>query len=231
MASEKILIIDDEKEICALIQSFLSKTNYISEVAYDAMAALEKVRSFEPDLIVLDVMLPDMYGTDLCLEIRKLTNSPILFLSCKAETVDKISAFSAGGDDYVTKPFLPEELMARIRAHLRRARLASGPASKKSVLEHKGLEINLESCEVSLNGEEIKLTAKEFDILAVLMQNPKRVFSVEQLFEQVWKSESLVGDSKTVMVYMSNLRKKLEKDPKSPKYIVNIRGFGYKMNG
>jgi len=231
MAGEKILIVDDEKEICALIQSFLSKANYSSDAAYDAAAALKKVKSFEPDLIVLDVMLPDMYGMDLCLEIRKLTNSPILFLSCKADTVDKISAFSAGGDDYVTKPFLPEELMARIRAHLRRARLVSEPVSKKSIVEHKSLTVNLDNYEVFLNGEEVKLTAKEFDILAVLIQNPKRVFSVEQLFEQVWKSESLGGDSKTVMVYMSNLRKKLERDPKGPKYIVNIRGFGYKISG
>jgi len=231
MSTEKILIIDDEKEICALIQSFLGKVNYSSEAAHDAASAVEKVRSFKPDLIVLDVMLPDMYGTDLCLEIRKLTNSPILFLSCKAEAMDKISALSAGGDDYMTKPFLPEELVARIRAHLRRARISSEPATKKTVFTHNGLTVNLDSYEVFLNGEEVKLTAKEFDLLAMLIKNPKRVFSAEQLFEQVWKSESLGSENKTIMVYMSNLRKKLENDPNDPKFIVNIRGFGYKFNG
>lgn len=231
MANEKILIIDDEEEICALIQSFLNKANYSSEAAYDAVSALDKVRSFTPDLIVLDVMLPDMYGMDLCLEIRKLTNCPILFLSCKSDTVDKIAAFSAGGDDYVTKPFLPDELMARIRAHLRRSRLAYEPNKEKTIFEHKGLTIDMNSYEVFLNGEEIKLTAKEFDILALLVQNPKRVFSAEQLFEQVWKSDSLGSDNKTVMVYMSNLRKKLDKDANAPKYITNVRGFGYKING
>jgi len=231
MASGKILIIDDEAEICSLIQSFLSKENYLSEVAYNGEVALEKLKLFEPDLIVLDVMLPDMYGMDLCLEIRKFTNNPILFLSCKADAVDKIAALSAGGDDYVTKPFLPEELMARIRAHLRRARLASESPVKRTTFEYKGLKLDLVSCEVFADGEEIKLTAKEFEILALLIQNPKRVFSIEQLFEQVWKCESLTGDNKTVMVYMSNLRKKIEKNSRGHKYIVNIRGFGYKMNG
>jgi len=231
MATDKILIVDDEQAICTLIQSYLDKMNYLSAVAYDAASALEKVRSFKPDLIILDVMLPDMYGIDLCLEMRKLTNSPILFLSCKAESIDKISAFSAGGDDYVTKPFLPEELVARIRAHLRRVRLASETVSTKSVFTHNGLTVNLENYEVFLNGRKIKLTAKEFDLLAVLIQNPKRVFSAEQLFEQVWKSESLSGDSRTIMVYISSLRKKLERDPNAPQYIINIRGFGYKFNG
>lgn len=231
MSKERILIVDDEKEICMLIQSFLDKMNYASDVAYSAAAAIEKVKSFEPDLIVLDVMLPDMYGTDLCLEIRKLTNSPVLFLSCKGEAFDKIAAFSAGGDDYVTKPFLPEELMARIRAHLRRARIVAEPPVKKTVFEQNGLRVDMDSYEVFLGGEEVKLTAKEFDLLALLIQNPKRVFSAEQLFEQVWKSESLGGESKTIMVYISNLRKKLESGPSGQKYIANIRGFGYKFNG
>ena len=231
MASEKILIVDDAKEICALIQTFLRKMNYTSDVAFDAASAIGKVKSFKPDLIVLDIILPDMNGVDLCLEIRKLTDCPVLFLSCKSDTVDKVAAFSAGGDDYVTKPFLPEELMVRIRAHLRRARITRNKTAEKTVFEHKGLTVDMNSYEVFLEGEEIKLTAKEFDILALLIQNPKRVFSVEQLFEQVWKSESLGSDSKTVMVYMSNLRKKLEKDQGGQKYITNIRGFGYKING
>jgi len=231
MATDKILIVDDEQAICTLIQSYLDKMNYTSAVAYDAASALEKVRAFRPDLIILDVMLPDMYGIDLCLEIRKLTNSPILFLSCKGESIDKISALSAGGDDYVTKPFLPEELVARIRAHLRRARLASEPVLKETVFNYNGLTVNLDNYEVSLDGKKIKLTAKEFDLLAVLIKNPKRVFSAEQLFEQVWKSESLSGDSKTIMVYISSLRKKLERGQNAPQFIINIRGFGYKFNG
>jgi len=145
--------------------------------------------------------------------------------------MDKISALSAGGDDYMTKPFLPEELIARIRAHLRRARISSEPVVKNTVFSHDDLTVNLDSYEVTLKGEKVRLTVKEFDILALLIQNPKRVFSAEQLFEQVWGSESLGNGNKTIMVYISNLRKKIEINPNDPKHIVNIRGFGYKFNG
>lgn len=231
MAGEKILIIDDEKPINDLIRSYLMKEGFIPFSAYTGQEALELIQSEKPDLIILDIMLPDMEGVDLCLEIRKTNNSPILFLSCKSEEIDKIIALSVGGDDYLTKPFLPGELIARIKAHLRRQKSsASKQIPHDEILEFPGLSINLQTREVYSEGLPVSLTAKEYDILLLLIQNPKRIFTAEQIFELVWKTTSLGGDTRTVMVYISTLRKKLEKNPESQKYILNIRGVGYSFN-
>ncbi|HHY91057.1 MAG TPA: response regulator transcription factor [Clostridiales bacterium] len=230
MAREKILIIDDELEINELIKSYLEKEDFQTSSAYNGRQALEMVRQEKPDLIILDIMLPDIDGIELCLDLRKHSDAPILFLSCKSEELDKILALSVGGDDYVTKPFLPGELVARVKAHLRRNRLLATPKKNNSIIKYPGLEVNLESHEVWVNQEPVNLSAKEFEILSLLIKNPKRIFSMEQLYQMVWKSESLEGDSRTIMVYISNLRKKIEPDPANPKYIINIRGVGYKFN-
>lgn len=228
---EKIMIIDDEKEINELIQSYLKKEGYDIYSAYDGRTALKMVSEVNPDLIILDVMLPDIDGKDLCFEIRKRTNCSILFLSCKSEELDKIIALSVGGDDYITKPFLPGELMARINAHLRRSRMANFNMPQNEVYHFPGLTVNIDNHEVFVDHQPVPLTAKEFEILSILVKNPKRVFSMEQLFQMVWKTESLDGDSNTIMVYISNLRRKLEINENNPKYIKNIRGVGYKFNG
>jgi DNA-binding response OmpR family regulator len=230
MAGEKILIVDDERPINDLIRSYLVKEGFIPFSAYTGKEALDLIKTEKPDFIILDIMLPDIEGVDLCLEIRKTNNSPVLFLSCKSEEIDKIIALSVGGDDYLTKPFLPGELIARIKAHLRRQKSSGSAKDGDDILEFPGLVINMQTREVFSDGLPISLTAKEFDILQLFIQNPKRIFTADQIFELIWKTSSLEGDSRTVMVYISTLRKKLEKNAEGSKYIVSIRGVGYTFN-
>lgn len=230
MSNEKILIVDDEKEMCLLVKSFLDNEQFQTYTAYDAASALDMLDTVTPDLILLDVMLPDMSGVDLCLQIRNRISSPIVFMSCKSEDIDKIIALSVGGDDYITKPFNSGELIARIKAHIRRERRAKGDAKAFHQYECKGLTVDEEGRKVTLDGEDVSMTTKEFDILLTLIKSPKRVFSMDQLFELVWKEESLSGDSRTIMVYISNIRKKIEPKERGIKYIYNIRGAGYKFN-
>lgn len=233
MPKEKILIVDDEKPINDLIRSYVEKEGFTPLQVYNGKDALEAARSNKPDLIILDIMLPDIDGTNLCLEIRKQSNAPIIFLSCKAEEMDKIIALSVGGDDYVTKPFQSGELIARIKAHLRRDQLSKLTAAEdpeEEIYEFPGLSINMMTHEVMADGKLVNLTAKEFEMLSLFVKNPRRIFSAEQLFELAWKTNSIEGDSNTVMVYVSTLRKKIEPNPSDPKYIINVRGFGYKFN-
>lgn len=234
MVGEKILIVDDEKPINDLIRSYVEKEGFQAITAFSGEEAIGKAKMETPDLIILDVMLPDMEGTSVCLELRKATNAPIIFLSCKSQEIDKIIALSVGGDDYITKPFMGGELIARIKAHLRRqkkleADRSLGPAPGK-LFSFPGLRIDTNTREIRVDDKQINLTSKEFEILMLLIENPKRVFSAEQIFELTWKTECLGGDSRTVMVYISTLRKKLEINDNNPKYILSIRGVGYKFN-
>lgn len=228
--SRKILIVDDEKSICDVVATYLKKEGFLPLVAMNAQSTLQIIEEERPDLIILDIMLPDMNGVDLCTEIRKKHNTPILFLSCKTETIDKIVALSVGGDDYVTKPFLPEELIARVKAHLRRFDSLTSQDMDEEIYEAPGLVVNATTREVFLDGEEVYLTVKEFDILHLLIKNAKRIYSSAQIFEYAWKVDSIAGDEKTVMVYISNLRKKIEGNKGERKYIISIRGLGYKFN-
>ncbi len=232
MPGEKILIVDDEKEINDLIKSYIVKEGYLAFSAYNGKDALSVVKDQNPDLIILDIMLPDADGTDLSLQIRRMTDCPILFLSCKSEEIDKIIALAAGGDDYMTKPFMPGELVARIKAHLRRHKPVQFMEAEEpnQVYQFPGLTVDLQSREVIADGNPANLTQKEFDILKLLVTNPKRVFTTDQIFEYAWRINSLEGDSRTVMVYISTLRKKIEVNPANPKYILSIRGVGYKFN-
>lgn len=230
MAAEKILIIDDDRDINALIASYLLKEGFTPISAYDHASALSMITKEKPDLIILDIMMPEIDGIELCLEIRKKHHMPILFLSCKAEEIDKIISLSVGGDDYITKPFLPGELVARIKAHLRRVRIASSAEAADEIVSMPGMTINFASREVFSNGKQVVLSAKEFEIISILVHNPKRIFSMDQLFEMVWQTNSLEGDSRTIMVYISNIRKKIEANPDNPKYIISVRGVGYKFN-
>lgn len=231
MSNEKILVVDDDRAINKLVCSYLVKEHFIPIQAYDGAQTIEAIRSENPDLIILDVMLPDKDGPALSLDIRKLTNAPILFLSCKNQEIDKIIALSAGGDDYITKPFMPGELIARIKAHLRRQNSFANPiASEDTVITAGDMVISPESHQCLIRGEEVKLTSKEFDILKLLIENPRKVFPATRIFESVWKSSCLESDTKTVMVYISTLRKKLEPHEDSPSYIISVRGVGYKFN-
>lgn len=230
MAGEKILVVDDETEISDLIALYLSKNGYCVITADTGKAALDLLSEHDPDLIVLDIFLPDIDGLELCQEIRKKSETPIIFLSCKSEETDKILGLAVGGDDYITKPFSPGELIARIKAHLRRNRLLNIRKDQKSdVLEYPGLIIDFLSHNVIVDNKTLMLSSKEFDILALLAQNPNIVFSLGQIYDSVWGLDNL-GDTRTVMVHMSNLRKKIEINPANPKFILTIKGVGYKFN-
>ncbi len=234
MSKERILIIDDEVELCNLIKYFLEHEGFETFMRYDATSALEDMAHINPDIIILDIMLPDMSGVDLCLRIRNEVCCPIIFMSCKAEEIDKIIALSVGGDDYITKPFDSGELVARVKAHIRReqrnkSRFAE--AEKGFIYECEGLVLDETKREVYLDGERLIFTAKGFDILNLLMKEPRRVFSKEQIFELVWKEEALGrSDNKTILVHMSGIRKKIEPEGRQIKYIHNIRSVGYKFN-
>lgn len=230
MRREKILIVDDEIEIGELICLYLAREGYQTLTAFDGYSAIEIVEKQRPELIILDIQLPDLDGFEVCLELRKITKAPILFLSCKGEDLDKILGLGVGGDDYMTKPFSPGELVARVKAHLRRSRMQSEPAQTEQDLRYGDLTIEPKSFTVTLRGEPVPLSAKEYQLLLLLAKNPDRVYSLDQLFTQIWESPS-IGDPRTVIVHISNVRKKIEDDPSRPTYIVTIRGGGYKFNG
>jgi DNA-binding response OmpR family regulator len=232
MTGAKILIVDDENTVNHQIKSHIQKEGFLAFSAYTGSEALKIIKEKEPDLVLLDNMLPDMSGIETCLEIRKTNNVPIMFLSHRSEETDKIVALSVGGDDYLTKPFLPGELTARIKAHLRRRDMEhyEPHVSEEKIFEFPGLTINVQTREVYLNGLSVYLTAKEFDILAFLIEQPKQIYSPEEIYEHVWKANAIGNDGRTVMVYISILRKKIECNPDNPKYIINIRRVGYKFN-
>ncbi len=230
MAGEKILVVDDDPDISDVLSLYLTKNGFEVLTAEDGFRAVELAKAAKPDLILLDVLLPGLDGLEVCQELRKEKNIPILFLSCKSEEIDKILGLSVGGDDYITKPFSPGEVIARVKAHLRRHRvLSTNQEPQNSILAFPGLVIDLNSHSVLMDGSSVDLSAKEFQLLAMLAQNPNTVFSIEKLFRSVWSSHSF-GDNRTVMVHMSNLRRKIEKDPSDPKYVVTIKGAGYKFN-
>lgn len=230
MINKKILVVDDEKNINDIVVSYLENDGFSTCSALNAEEGIKQVEKENPDLILLDVMLPDKNGIDLCMEIRKRGyNIPILFLSCKAEEVNKIVALSVGGDDYITKPFMPGELIARVKAHLRRF-----DNIKSELLEEvytaPGLLINVNTREIYVDDQLISATAKEFDILLLLIKNPRRIYNAAQIFQHAWRANSISGDEKTIMVHISTLRKKIENNKENYKYILSIRGMGYKFN-
>jgi len=232
MRGARILIVDDENTVNHMIKSYIQREGFLTLSAYSGREALKIVREKSPDLVILNNALPDMSGVEACLEIRKTDNVPIMFLSHRSEETEKIVALSVGGDDYLTKPFSPGELTARIKALIRRQNYnrAEEYEDAKRVYRYPGLSIDMQTREVFVSGLPVYLTAKEFDVLAFLIEHPKCIYSAAQIFEQVWKSNAICNDARTVMVYISTLRKKIEFDPGNPKYILNIRRVGYKFN-
>jgi len=231
LTNPKILIVEDEEDIKNLLSMYLIKEGFNVIWAINGEEAQKLTIREEPDLILLDILLPGRDGIEVCTLLRKHTNVPIIFVTCKKEDIDMILGLSIGGDDYITKPFSPRVLVARVKAHLRRSNLQQEPSSDKNCLYYPGLEINLTSRTVTVNDISVSLTAKEFDILVLLAKNPNRVFYTSQIFQKIWDTYVLDRDMKTVMVHMSNLRKKIEFHSSIPKYIVTVRGVGYKFNG
>lgn len=236
MNRDRILIVDDDPDILYIVEQYLLREGFSIAKATNGKMAIQLIDEFRPDMIILDILMPGMDGYETCQIIRQKTDAPILFLSAKEDDIDKILGLRIGGDDYVTKPFSPGELVARVKAHLRRHRIIE---SKKEdtghghihghILEFPGLHIDLESCVVKANGKIVSLSAKEFQLLALFAKNAGKVFPVEQLFQLIW-GENSFGDFRTVMVHISTLRKKIEPNPSEPKYILTVRGIGYKFN-
>lgn len=229
MDKETVLIVDDEKEIRDLVEIYLKNEGYNTLKAETGVDALNILEHTTVDLIVLDIMMPKMDGIQACMKIREEKNMPIIMLSAKSQDMDKINGLITGADDYMTKPFNPLELMARIKSQLRRyKRLNVQHYNDVDVLEVDDLFINIATHEVKIDGIEVKLTPREFDILELLVRNRGMVFSIEKIYEKVWKEEFLESDN-TVMVHIRKIREKIEKDSRKPKYIKTVWGVGYKI--
>lgn len=226
---KKILIVEDDPEIRNFIKLYLTNDGYQTVEVDQGNLALKVFQEENPDLVILDVLLPGLDGIEVCREIRKNSIVPIIFLSNKIDETDKIIGLTVGADDYMTKPFSPRELTARIRAHLRRQMYYDNKSyESNSILKFDNLTIDLERHRVISYHEEIELSAKEFSLLTYMAKYPGRIFKVDELFESVW-GEFSFGDTRTVMVHISSLRKKIERDSSNPKFIITVRGAGYKF--
>ena len=224
----KILVVDDEKTLVKGIKFNLENEGYEVECAYDGAAAVELARNNRFDLLILDVMMPEVDGLEACMRIREFSNVPIIMLTAKSEDADKLMGFECGADDYLTKPFNILELKARVRALLRRA--AGVQRQQGSVLTAGDLSLNTEERVAIRGGKTVDLTAKEYDLIELLMRNPRRVYSREHLMNVVW-GYTYAGDYRTVDVHIRRLREKLEQDPAEPEHIMTKWGVGYYFKG
>ncbi len=225
MPAGKILVVDDEKKIVDIVRAYLEREGYQVMVAYEGKSALELARRQPPDLIILDLMLPEISGWDICRILRKESEVPIIMLTARDETTDKIVGLELGADDYVTKPFDPKELVSRVKAVLRRAEGKMVPKGRLNVAD---LSIDVEKRLVRRSDEAIELTPIEFELLRVLAENPGRVYSRMQLLDRV-QGDAYEGYDRTIDSHIKNLRKKVEPDPDNPRYIITVYGVGYKL--
>lgn len=225
-----ILIIEDETSIAELQRDYLEINGYAVEIQHSGEKGLQRALAAEFDLIILDLMLPGVDGFEICRQIRSEKQIPILMVSAKKEDIDKIRGLGLGADDYITKPFSPSELVARVKAHLARYERLVGNREKQSgdQLRVRGLVIDRSARRVQVHGKEVAFTTKEFDLLTFFAVNPNRVFSKEQLFERIWGMDSM-GDIATVTVHVRKLREKIELDPSNPQYIETVWGAGYRF--
>jgi DNA-binding response OmpR family regulator len=226
---KNILIIEDDLDIAELERDYLQLNGYKAEIVQDGLQGLKKAASGIYDVVVVDLMLPNKDGFEIIRELRRNLEIPIIVVSARNEDIDKIRGLDVGADDYLTKPFSPAELAARIKAHITRYKRLKGNAAKSEVIQHKGLEINTASHKVFVSGREIQLTTKEYELLVFLASNPNIVFSKEHIFDTIWGDE-YSGDTATVAVHIQKIRKKIEKDPSNPEYIETLWGTGYRFN-
>lgn len=227
MTTKKILVVDDEKKIVEIIKAYLAREGYLVAAAYDGKTAIDIARREHVDLIVLDLMLPEISGWDVCRALRKESEVPIIMLTARDETTDKIVGLELGADDYVTKPFDPKELISRIRAVLRRYE-AKIPQS--NLIRVGDLNIDIDRRTVRRGDKGIELTSTEFDLLRLLAENPERVYSRMQLLDRT-QGEAYEGYERTIDSHIKNLRKKIEHDPNHPEFIITVHGAGYKLSG
>lgn len=226
---KKLLIVEDEITIAELEKDYLELSGFVVEVANDGNTGLKQALEEDYDLIILDLMLPGVDGFEICKQVRERKNTPIIMVSAKKDDIDKIRGLGLGADDYITKPFSPSELVARVKAHLARYdRLISSNNEENKIVEIRGLRIDTTARRVWINGEERQFTTKEFDLLTFLASHPNHVYSKEQLFREIWDMES-IGDIATVTVHIKKIREKVEYDTSHPQYIETIWGVGYRF--
>lgn len=223
-----ILVCDDDKEIVDAIEIYLLQEGYKVEKAYDGEQALEILHNKKIDLMVIDVMMPKLDGIRATFRVRKTSSIPIIILSAKTEDADKILGLNVGADDYVTKPFNPLELVARVKSQLRRYTTLSSSVKGETTYEAGGLVINDDLKKVTVDGEEVKLTPIEYNILLLLMKNKGKVYSISQIYEEIWNEEAIGADN-TVAVHIRHIREKIEINPKEPRYLKVVWGVGYKI--
>ncbi|WP_342389192.1 response regulator transcription factor [Salinicoccus bachuensis] len=224
----KVLIIEDEQSIAELERDYLEVNGIDSDIASDSKDSMKFARTGAYDLILLDLMLPDIDGFELCRQLRDLLDIPILMVTARREDIDKIRGFDRGADDYIVKPFNPNELVARVKAHISRYDRLKNNQKDSNEIQIGSLLIQPDSRKVMINGEEKIFTAKEFDLLKFLAENPNIVFSKEHLFERIWGIDA-IGDNSTVTVHIRKIREKIEEDPSTPKVIETIWGVGYRF--
>lgn len=225
----KILIIEDETAIADLERDYLEINDYEVSIENDGTKGLEAALNYDYDLIILDLMLPGMDGYEICKRIREEKNIPILMVSAKKDDIDKVRGLGLGADDYMTKPFSPSELVARVKAHLSRyERLIGSNQKSNDMVEIRGIRIDKTARRVYIDGEEKTFTTKEFDLLTFLAENPNHVFTKEELFREIWDMDS-IGDIATVTVHIKKIREKIEFDTAKPQYIETIWGVGYRF--
>lgn len=225
----RILIVEDEVAIADLEKDYLELSGFEVEIENDGTKGLERALHEEFDLFILDIMLPGVDGFEICKKIRETKNTPILMVSAKKDDIDKIRGLGLGADDYVTKPFSPSELVARVKAHLARyERLIGSNMPQNDIIEIRGIKIDKTARRVWVNGEEKQFTTKEFDLLTFLAENPNHVFTKEELFRKIWDMES-IGDIATVTVHIKKIREKIEMNTNKPQYIETIWGVGYRF--
>ncbi len=224
-----ILVCDDDREIVEAIEIYLSKEGYNVIKAYDGLEAIEILKKEDIQLLLIDVMMPRLDGLRATLKIREKSGIPIIILSAKSEDSDKVIGLDVGADDYITKPFNPLELIARVKSQLRRyTKLGTMAGQKSNVYTVGGLEVNDDSKEVTVDGESVKLTPYEYKILLLLVKNQGRVFTIKQIYENVWEEEAIAADN-TVAVHIRHIREKIEINPKEPRYLKVVWGVGYKI--
>ena len=226
----RILIIEDEESIADLEKDYLELSGFEVDVENDGNEGLAKALRTDYDLYLLDVMLPGMDGFDICREIRNYKNTPIIMVTAKKEDIDKIRGLGLGADDYITKPFSPSEMVARVKAHLARyERLVGVQSPQNEFIEIRGIKIDKTARRVWVNGEETQFTSKEFELLKFFMENPNHVFTKEEIFQRIWKMDPVEGDKATVTVHIKKIREKIEMDTSNPQYIETIWGVGYRF--
>jgi DNA-binding response OmpR family regulator len=226
----RILIIEDERSIAELERDYLEIEGFEVEMTSDGNTGLEAALNHRHQLILLDLMLPHINGFELCKQIRKKTDIPILIVTAKTEDIDKVRGLGLGADDYIVKPFSPSELVARVKAHLARYERLIGRNASTDDIQVRGLHLTKSSRQVFMNGKEVLLTAREFDLLTFLASYPNQVFSKEHLFERIWGMDSM-GDTATVTVHVRKIREKIESNTASPQYIETVWGAGYRFKG